>query len=59
MTHTPSDPVDRDVAEEESLKNTDVRGDLDKDPETQQNRKDAPDPEDLPSPPLRNDTTRP
>ncbi len=51
MTHAPPDrPVDDRVCEKESLPYTDVQGRLAKDPDTQRNREDAPDPEDLPSP---------
>jgi len=50
MSRTPPEPVDPEVAETESLANTDVRGRIDKDPEQERNREQAPDPDDLPKP---------
>ena len=52
MTHEPStDPVEPQVEQEESLEQTDVQGQLDEEPDTQENRRDAPDWEDLPGSP--------
>ncbi|MGA9746691.1 MAG: hypothetical protein WBQ50_04470 [Nocardioides sp.] len=49
MTQIPPDPsIDPDLAAEESLDNTDVDSRIDRDPEEEENREDAPDPSDLP-----------
>jgi hypothetical protein len=48
MTHPTDEPIDPDVVDEESLANTDVRGQIDRDPEEQRNREQAPDPDDVP-----------
>jgi hypothetical protein len=50
MTQTPDNQIDPALAEAESLDNTDVQGQLKKDPEEQANREFAPDAEDLPGP---------
>jgi hypothetical protein len=50
MTPRPDNQIDPTLAEAESLDNTDVQGQLKKDPEEQANRESAPDAEDLPGP---------
>jgi len=42
MTHPHDEQIDPELTEEEDLENTDVRGQLGKDPEEQRNREDAP-----------------
>lgn len=48
MTHPTDEPIDPHVVDEESLANTDVHGQIDREPEEQRNREQAPDPEDVP-----------
>lgn len=50
MTQTPDHGIDPELVDEESLDNTDVEGQLEKDPEDQANRENAPDPDDIPDP---------
>ncbi len=58
MSHVPEEqPVQEpQIADEEHLAETEVRGRLDATPEEQRNRESAPDPADLPGSPTGEDT---